>query len=71
VYFFKIENGEILHISIMNRWGTIVYETEENSWNGINKNGVNLPSGTYYYIVEYKLFDDTIKTKQGMIQLNR
>ena len=40
-------------IKIYNRWGNIVYENTpyNNEWNGISKNGNDLPDATYYYIL--------------------
>lgn len=40
-------------LMVMNRWGDEVY-TEENyttGWNGVNNGGVELPDGTYYYVL--------------------
>tara|TARA_R110002096_G_scaffold126532_3_gene273647 strand:- start:78683 stop:80584 length:1902 start_codon:yes stop_codon:yes gene_type:complete len=41
-------------ISIMNRWGKLVWEVKnyENNWEGKNMGGDELPDGTYYYILE-------------------
>lgn len=68
--YFIIDNIEQFpnnHVSIYNRWGRKVYETQSyNSrgnvfrgyaeGNGVVGRGEMLPTGTYYYIVEY-LFD--------------
>ncbi|WP_162984937.1 T9SS type B sorting domain-containing protein [Mesonia aquimarina] len=42
------------HISIFNRNGRVVYETNNYSdqWFGQDNNGNNLPTGTYYYVLE-------------------
>ncbi|MCB9225196.1 MAG: gliding motility-associated C-terminal domain-containing protein [Crocinitomicaceae bacterium] len=39
---------------ITNRWGNVVYKVEDydNSWNGVNMKGENLPEGTYYAVFE-------------------
>lgn len=44
-------------VTIFNRWGnkiwnTTNYDNVTNVWNGKNKNGADLPSGTYFYIIE-------------------
>jgi gliding motility-associated-like protein len=41
-------------LTITNRWGNVVYKTEDydNSWNGVNMNGEDLPEGTYYAVFE-------------------
>ena len=38
---------------IFNRWGDIVYDAQPylNNWDGRNKNGQELPQGTYYYVL--------------------
>ncbi len=43
-------NNELI---IFNRWGDIVYEAQPylNDWDGKNKNGKELPQGTYYYVL--------------------
>ncbi|WP_428225280.1 gliding motility-associated C-terminal domain-containing protein [Flavobacterium sp.] len=58
--FFRIGGlescGFAYEVKIFNRWGNLVYENEnyQNDWSGEAKgaiSGDNLPSGTYYYIV--------------------
>ena len=43
---------ERVSLKIFNRWGQLVFETEDPgiNWDGTNLNGEALPSGTYYYI---------------------
>ncbi len=41
-----------VEFTVYNRWGKLVYESTDNidlEWNGKNKNGSVLPSGTYFY----------------------
>jgi len=43
-------------IKIFNRWGERVFESEDItvSWNGkVNNTGIECPSGTYFYIINY------------------
>ena len=49
-------------IIIFNRWGDIVYQARpySNDWRGTNKNGKDLPQGTYYYILRLSLADGNI-----------
>ncbi len=54
--FFTIDNIEHYphsKLTILNRWGKILYETigYKNNWNG-KINGKAAPAGTYYYILE-------------------
>ncbi len=70
-------------ISIYNRWGKLVYEADnyQNDWDGTHyKNGKDVDSGTYYYVVTPKsdkyLYDDNKdpeleKTYTGYFQIMR
>lgn len=45
------------HVSIVNRWGVLVWEASNYNntdiyWDGRSQSGENLPDGTYYYKVE-------------------
>jgi gliding motility-associated-like protein len=56
-------------LSIFNRYGDIVFESEnyDNTWDGTSKDGLPLPDGTYYYVLELK--DAT--PQYGFIYINR
>jgi gliding motility-associated-like protein len=49
------------HITIINRWGAVVYDAEnyQNTWGGTGDSG-ELPDGTYYYVVDFKGAKPTI-----------
>ncbi|MFW5850853.1 MAG: gliding motility-associated C-terminal domain-containing protein [Bacteroidota bacterium] len=53
-YLYSCPNAVV---KIFNRWGAKVYESDgiyyTNPWDGRNKKGDLLPTGTYYYIIEY------------------
>lgn len=71
--FFFIQNIEsfpLNHLTIYNRWGHLVYETNgyNNNWEG-HYNGKPLPVATYYYVME--LNDDTQRTHSGYISILR
>jgi gliding motility-associated-like protein len=45
-------------VTVFNRWGDLVfevndYDNNERAFRGLNKHGEKLPSGTYYYKIEY------------------
>ncbi|HTA81811.1 MAG TPA: ice-binding family protein [Bacteroidia bacterium] len=45
-------------VLIINRWGSEIwsgtnYDNETVKWTGQDMNGINLPDGTYYYIIKY------------------
>jgi len=54
-----VTNAEYIRIKIYNAAGVLVYSSddymEENLWGGFNINGVELPEGTYYYVLEVKM----------------
>ncbi|MCW5912575.1 MAG: gliding motility-associated C-terminal domain-containing protein [Cyclobacteriaceae bacterium] len=71
---FEIENPNrsTIYLLVYNRWGSLVYESDnyQNNWDGKANRGIvvgsDLPDGTYYYIIrvngkEYKPKFITIK----------
>ena len=60
-FAIKIENTEKIGIIIFNRLGKKVFEsddyTEGNFWTGTNENGIDLPEGTYFYVLKVKIQD--------------
>lgn len=44
---------EVVNLQIFNRWGRLVYEKNNylQEWHGQNKEGNDLPTGTYFYFV--------------------
>ena len=77
--FFNIQYIEILpetrsnKVTIYNRWGDVVYEASDydnnsNVFTGLNTNGKELPSGTYFYKIEYSTGRES---KTGFLSLKR
>jgi len=74
--FFEIANIESLEpensVTIYNRWGSKVFEVENysevNAFRGLNQNGNELPSGTYFYKIFFK---STGETKNGFLVVKR
>ena len=61
----KVKGNTFYNIMIFNRWGEIVFESEnpDEDWNGQNFNtGPECPAGTYFYMVTY----DPIGRTQGI-----
>jgi gliding motility-associated-like protein len=76
---WMIKNIELLqdtrfnHVTIFNRWGDAVFETDNydnlsRQFNGRNKNGSELPAGTYFYKIT---FASGRKLLTGYISLKR
>jgi len=66
-----IQNIEILDetknnkVSVYNRWGDLVWETgnydnKDRVFKGLNKNGNEVPSGTYFYKIEFSSGRETL-----------
>jgi hypothetical protein len=55
-------------MSIFNRWGQLVFETEDPEilWNGVNQtNNQKVPDGVYFYVCE--VYEDRL---DGLVQRN-
>lgn len=76
---FLLQSIELLpntannRVTIFNRWGDVVfavkdYNNTDRVFKGLNENGKELPSGTYYYKIE---FTGNQKTKTGYLSLKR
>jgi gliding motility-associated-like protein len=60
-------------VSLFNRWGDVVFETEDYNnkdrvFRGLNKNGDELPTDNYFYKIE---FQGGRPTATGYISLKR
>ncbi|WP_415580131.1 gliding motility-associated C-terminal domain-containing protein, partial [Flavobacterium longum] len=69
-------------VEIYNRWGVLVYDTKQydnaaNSFKGVSEGRVTvskaseLPTGTYFYIIEYTTSDGANVKKDGYLYLSR
>ena len=70
-----VSNGPCLtkaSVAVFNRWGSKVYESKDykNNWNGTFENKA-LPDGTYYYIINYELINNTALTLKGNVTILR
>ena len=72
--FLSDRVGGITNLQIFNRFGTIIYEQVNyvNQWNGQDNSGNELPTGTYYYVINLASVDDIYGSQtSGWIYLNR
>lgn len=67
--FFDLRLLGVRHLSIFNRYGTKVYDKENYTceWYGKTNTGNALPTGTYYYLIE---FINNSDSKTGWIYIN-
>lgn len=52
-------------LKIFNRWGALIYETNDNSigWDGTMEGGKNAPVGSYMWITNYKDLENNFEVK--------
>ena len=57
-----LENSESFSMTIFNRWGSSIFETNsvDIGWDG-KKNGNKVAEGTYFFLIEYSFY------KQGVL----
>lgn len=71
---FLSDRTGIRNLQIFNRYGTVVYEQNnyKNQWFGQSKDGKELPTGTYYYVIDLD-GDDPVYGRQatGWIYVNQ
>jgi flagellar hook assembly protein FlgD len=69
-----IETALENHMEIYNRWGQLVFESDnysnndvdlEHNWNGLNSSGAALAEGVYYYVLTFSYLDDQGNTQEG------
>lgn len=65
-----LSNFDQVELYVYNRYGNLVYESQqyENDWDGTSsKNGMDLPDGTYYYVLKL----DGQAERNGYVYINR
>jgi gliding motility-associated-like protein len=55
-YIDDIEEYPNADVTVFNRWGSVVYQTQQyqNDWPGTWQNGEPLPVATYYFVIDLK-----------------
>jgi gliding motility-associated-like protein len=66
---FDLSQLDVKYLSIFNRYGQEVYSKNnyKKEWTGQSNNGQELPTGTYYYMIEFASGEQ----KTGWIYINR
>ena len=72
---FYFENYGITELNaiIYNRWGDKIFEINKpaDTWNGISMNGLEVPEGVYFYVLNAKGEDGTPYAEKGSVTLYR
>ena len=71
--WIRNSNADIIDARIYNRWGHIVWEGfgKDQRWDGRTSSGVELKSGTYYYVIKMDEGEGVVKELTGYITLVR
>jgi gliding motility-associated-like protein len=71
--FFYFENYGIVELNavIFNRWGDKIYEmnTPDEQWNGISLNGLEVPEGVYFFVLNATGEDGSAYQEKGSVSL--
>lgn len=72
-FIIKAHGMTVLSAVIFDRWGKLLAEVTdaETGWDGKNRAGDELPSGTYFYVAQAKYINNTMQELKGTIQLLR
>ena len=72
---FEIDYSGVtdFNLTIYNRWGQIVFETQNPNvyWDGQTPAGLNAPEGTYYYILKGSFESGSLINTEGYVTLLR
>lgn len=71
-FIINLKGLEFIKLSILNRWGNTVFETEDKNegWNGLTTGGKEATDGTYFYLLEYNQNNEH-KSEHGFLTLIR
>ncbi len=58
-------------LQIYNRWGAVIWETNDpdDGWTGKNKSGKLQPKGVYVYLLQFEEAAGLVRTKRGTVSL--
>jgi gliding motility-associated-like protein len=73
VFRVESENLSSLTGTIWNRWGELIFqlENEKSYWDGRNSAGVEVPDGTYFYVINAKGIDGKEYELKGSVTIVR
>jgi gliding motility-associated-like protein len=72
---FSFENYGIVDLNAIfyNRWGDKIYEMDNpnDTWNGVSMNGLEVPEGVYFYVLNATGEDGTSYNEKGSVTIYR
>ncbi len=73
LFVLKTTNAKNIELTILNRWGNIMYESSgvNPAWDGKSQGGANAPEGTYFYKYVITGYSDEVLEGHGFLQLVR
>ncbi len=71
--FTKSCTAQISNVVIVNRWGNVVYSSNDitKSWDGKDTKGIAVSEGVYFYTLNYSLNSGFTDSKKGFISVFR
>lgn len=72
-FYFESYGIRDLNAIIYNRWGDKIYEilSPDDSWDGVSLNGLEVPEGVYFYVLDATGDDGTPYKEKGSVTLYR
>jgi gliding motility-associated-like protein len=73
----NLTDTQIGELSILNGAGTVVFTTTNKDgqewvdWDGRNNKGIELPEGTYYYLLKLTTSEKRVFKESGFVELKR
>lgn len=66
-----MENVVSMRTTIVNRWGNVIFETDDINvnWNGQNKNGDEVSEGVYFWKVTFRDLTEVEKEVHGFVEV--
>ncbi len=73
LFFLDAVNTTNIRLTITNRWGNLIYESEgaNPAWDGTNLNGLAVEQGVYFYYYEAEGTADQMVTGHGFVHVER
>ena len=73
VFYINCAEDFELGVNIFNRWGQEIFQSQnyDNTWQGTDKRGAELPEGGYFYVLTFVDANGANQTVKGSISIIR